>query len=78
MDDLFLLIFLVSIVAVAVFIFKGFKNGWKFYKKKVFISLGVMVASFILFGLTVDNEEVVQKQEEMKLADGSRVRFNTD
>ena len=69
MDDLFLLIFLVSIVAVAVFIFKGFKNGWKFYKKKVFISLGVMVASFILFGLTVDSEEVAQKQEEMELAE---------
>lgn len=69
MDDLFLLIFLVSIVAVAVFIFKGFKNGWKFYKKKAFISLGVMVASFILFGLTVDNEEVAQKQEEMELAE---------
>src|SRR5699024_3031858 len=51
------------------FIFKGFKNGWKFYKKKVFISLGVMVASFILFGLTVDNEEVDQKQEQMELAE---------
>ena len=69
MDDLFLLTFLVSIVAVAVFIFKGFKNGWKFYKKKVFISLGVMVASFILFGLTVDSEEVAQKQEQMELAE---------
>ena len=68
-DDLFLLIFFVSIVAVAVFIFKGFKNGWKFYKKKVFVSLGVMVASFILFGLTVDNEEVDQKQEQMELAE---------
>ena len=69
MDDSFLLIFFVSIVAVAVFIFKGFKNGWKFYKKKVFVSLGVMVASFILFGLTVDNEEVDQKQEQMELAE---------
>ena len=69
MDDLFLLIFFVSIVAVAVFIFKGFKNGWKFYKKKVFVSLGVMVASFILFGLTVDSEEVAQKQEQMELAE---------